>query len=86
MPQHKSPKKHMRSDPKRRAVNRSVKTKVKTTLRKVTEAADAEAAKSALPEAFRALDRAAKRGTIKVGNASRRKSRLARQVARMAKA
>ncbi len=37
-----------------------------------------------LSAAFKALDKAAKRGTIKKGNADRKKSRLAKAVAKVA--
>jgi small subunit ribosomal protein S20 len=85
MPQHKSPKKRMRSDPRKRLRNRMVKSQVKTALGHVDEATDAASAKPLLSEAFSVLDRAAKRNVIKKQTASRKKSRLARQVARMAR-
>lgn len=49
----------------------------------VTAGSKAEAAKS-LSAAFKALDKAAKTGVIKKGNASRKKSRLAKAVAKIA--
>jgi small subunit ribosomal protein S20 len=85
MPRHKSPKKRMRSDPKKRLRNRVVKSQVKTAIAHVDEASDVESAKKSLPMAFAVLDRAAKRNVIKKQTASRKKSRLAKQINRMAK-
>lgn len=46
-------------------------------LRKLSEAGDQVAAQKALPGAFKAIDKAAKRGVIKKNTAARKKSRLA---------
>jgi len=86
MPQHKSPKKRMRSDPRKRLQNRMVKSQVKTAIARVDEAESPESAKPLLALASAELDRAAKRKIIKKQTASRKKSRLARQVNKLARA
>lgn len=45
---------------------------------------DTKAANASLPEAFKAIDKAAKRGIIKKNTADRKKSRLALAIARSA--
>lgn len=77
MPQHESPKKHMRSDLRKRARNRMVRSQVKSAVRQVREAATRAEAEKLLPTVFSALDKAAKRNIMKTGTASRQKSRLA---------
>jgi small subunit ribosomal protein S20 len=86
MPQHKSPKKRMRSDPVKRLRNRIVKSQVKTAIGRFDEAETPDAVNSALSGAFSELDRAAKRKVIKKQTASRKKSRLARAAAKLRKA
>ena len=54
------------------------------TVRKDVIAKDKKAVVTDLSLAFKALDKAAKRGTIKKGNANRKKSRLAKAVAKLA--
>lgn len=49
----------------------------------ITAGSKAEAVQS-LSAAYKALDKAAKRGVIKKGNASRKKSRLAKAIAKIA--
>jgi ribosomal protein S20 len=55
------------------------------TVRKDVIAKDAKAVKTDLSAAFKALDKAAKHGTIKKGQADRKKSRLAKAVAKLSK-
>jgi small subunit ribosomal protein S20 len=55
-----------------RAMNEMVKT-VRTHLK----AGDTKAAETAMPAAYKAIDKAAKRGIIKPNTAARKKSRLA---------
>ena len=82
MPQHRSPAKRIRSDAKRRLRNRVVKTQVKSAVRNLKESKDPEAARQLLPEVYRVLDRASKRGVIRTRTAARRKSRLAKRAAK----
>ena len=82
----KNAKRGIRVSEKKRVVNdklrRTLKEAVKT-VRKDVIAKGKKAIKTDLSLAFKALDKAAKRGTIKKGNADRKKSRLAKAVAKL---
>ncbi len=63
--------------------NKSIKSSVKTAIKKVEAAVaanDAEAAKAALLEATATIDKAATKGVYHKNNASRKVSRLAKAV------
>ena len=80
----KSQIKRNRQNELRRVRNKSVRSSLKTTAKKVSTAAsegDGEAAETILREATRALDKAASKGVLHKRAAARRKSRLARGVA-----
>jgi small subunit ribosomal protein S20 len=80
----KSQIKRNRQNELRRVRNKSVRSSLKTTTKKVSTAAsqgDGEAAEALLREATRALDKAASKGVLHKRAAARRKSRLARGVA-----
>jgi small subunit ribosomal protein S20 len=64
---------------KRRARNRTVKSKMRTVVKKAIAAIDEDptTADEALGDAYGALDTAAKKGVIQTRQADRRKSRLA---------
>ena len=79
--------KRARQSEKRRARNRSIRTRVRNVSKRVVMAVatgNGSAAGSALTAAQSVIDRAAKRGVLHRRAASRRKSRLARRVNRMA--
>jgi len=85
MPNNAAAEKRMRQEQKRRAHNRSVKTIVKTQITKARTAiaantVNAEDAEAVVRAAVSELDRAAKKGVIHKNNASRRKSRLMKQL------
>lgn len=84
----KNAKRGVRVSTRKRVVNdrirRTLKEAVKT-VRKDVQDKDLKAAKTNLSLAFQALDKAAKRGTIKKGNANRKKSRLAKALAKVSK-
>ena len=83
----KSAKKALRVSNRKKVVNdrlsKTMKETVKTVRAKVQKS-DATA-KDNLSAAFTALDKAAKRGTIKRGTADCKKSRLAKAVAKVSK-
>jgi small subunit ribosomal protein S20 len=84
MPTRKSAAKHMRADEKKRRLNAHVRATLKTLAKKYgifIKAGEIDNAKKLLPVISSALDKAAKRGIIHKGNASRTKSRLATQLA-----
>ena len=82
----KTAKRAIRSATNRRVVNdqrkKIMKESVKTTRSLISKNNKKEAEKN-LPSTFAALDKAAKRGIIKKGAASRKKSRLAKAVAKI---
>jgi small subunit ribosomal protein S20 len=80
----RSSKKDLKRSEKARVANQSVRTSLKTFVKKTRVAAaggDAEATKSALTAAVSALDKAVQRGIIHKNAAARRKSRLAKAAA-----
>jgi small subunit ribosomal protein S20 len=77
----KSQIKRNRQNEQRRLRNKSVKSALKTAVRKVREAVasgDREAAETALRSASRAYDKAASKGVVHANNAANHKSRLAK--------
>lgn len=85
MPIIKSAKKALRQNLRRQAKNRTLKNKLKSALKDartlVSQKKTAEAQKN-LPALFKAIDKAAKKGIIKKNAASRRKSGIARLLAK----
>jgi len=74
-----SAKKALRASKKKRVFNMRREAAIETTLRqfkKFIAAKKAAEAKALMPALYKALDKAAKTGTIKANTASRRKSRL----------
>ena len=80
MPHHKSARKRLRSDARKRAMNRTVKSRMRTAVKKVQACADQEEAGSLLRSAVSSIDKAARRGAVHRGKADRQKSQLARHV------
>ncbi|MGV9808552.1 30S ribosomal protein S20 [Micromonospora chersina] len=80
----KSQIKRNRQNEKRRLRNKSVKSSLKTAIRKFNEAAEAgdtETATTLMREATRKLDKAASKGVIHANQAANRKSAIAKRVA-----
>ncbi|OIO50572.1 MAG: 30S ribosomal protein S20 [Candidatus Portnoybacteria bacterium CG_4_8_14_3_um_filter_44_15] len=86
MPITKSAKKALRQSRRKRVFNlrrfKKMKEKIKEVKKLIKENKKDEAAKL-LPETYQAIDRAAKRGVIKKNTASRKKSRLAKPIAKI---
>lgn len=84
----KNAKRGIRVSERKRVVNdklrRTMKEAVKT-VRKSIASKDEKTTSTNLSLAFKALDKAAKRGTIKKGQANRKKSRLAKAIAKISK-
>ena len=83
----KSQKKRVLTNAKAAVRNKSVRTGVKTAVKKVNEAiaaGDKATATASLQAANRELDRAASKGVIHKNQAANRKSGIASAVARMA--
>ena len=82
----KSQIKRIKTNEKARLRNKSVKSSLKTSVRKFREAADAgdaAAATTALRDASRALDKAASKGVIHANQAANRKSAMARRAGQL---
>ena len=76
--------KRNKTNEKARIRNKSVKSSLKTAIRKFREAADSgdtATATTLMRDASRALDKAASKGVIHANQAANRKSALARRVA-----
>ncbi len=83
MPITKSAKKEVRKTLRRTAVNKGVRSRVKTMITKTENqlaAGDIENAKSTMKDAVSALDGAAVKKVIHPNNAARRKSRLMKKM------
>ena len=82
----KSQIKRIKTNEKARLRNKSVKSSLKTAVRKFREAADAgdaAAATTLLRDASRALDKAASKGVIHPNQAANRKSAMAKRTAQL---
>ncbi len=82
MPNIKAAEKWMRQTEKRTTQNKDVKTRLKTVFKKAVSTQDTEFAKSVESQ----FDKAAKSGVIHPNKAARKKSRLAKAMARAAAA
>ena len=80
MPTIKSAKKRMRQSAKLRTRNREQRGALRTAIKQVRQAENANSAQEAYKLAERLLDRAAGKGLIKKNNAARNKRRLAKVV------
>ncbi len=84
----KNAKKAQRVSLRRRVVNDARRRTMKEAVKEVRAGAakkDHQAIVSSLPLAYKALDKAAKKGIIKKGTADRKKARLAKAVAKVSK-
>jgi small subunit ribosomal protein S20 len=82
----KSQIKRIRTNELARVRNKSVKSGLKTAVRRFREAADAgdrDTALAALKDASKALDKAASKGVIHANQAANRKSAMAKQAAKI---
>lgn len=79
MPNHKSAEKRVRQSEKRRAINRSHRTKVRTYIKKLRAALDSGVKQDidqVLPEAISVIDKSVQKGVLHANAAARYKSRL----------
>lgn len=75
----KSGKKSVKQAEAKRVFNMRRLRAMRDAVKSVNEAADAKAAAELLPVAYKAIDKAAKRGILKKNTASRRKAVLAKK-------
>lgn len=86
MAQSKSAKKRIRQNESRRLHNRNLKTRMRSAVKEVEKLppdADAAALESAVRHAASQLDKAARRRLIHPNAAARKKSRLAKRLAKL---
>ena len=78
MPNHKSAEKRMRQNEKRKQINRSNRTRVRTSIKKLRAALDGNGGEAAalLPQTVSTIDKAVQKGVIHKNTAARYKSRL----------
>lgn len=81
MPNSKQAAKRMRQNETRRIQNKTVRSQMRTAMKKVLKASTAEEATAALPMAMKRIDKAAKKNVIHANAAARYKSRLSRRAA-----
>ncbi|MCB0594704.1 MAG: 30S ribosomal protein S20 [Lewinellaceae bacterium] len=81
MANHKSAKKRMRQEAKRRIHNRFYKKTTRTSIKKLRELTEKAEAETFLPKVISMIDRLAKRNTWHKNKASNLKSKLMRHVA-----
>ena len=80
MANHKSAKKRIRSNEKKRVMNKNNASKIKSTMKKVLDSKKPEEAEKVYKEAVALLDKSATRGRIHKNNAARKKSQLTKYV------
>lgn len=79
MPNHKSAEKRVRQSEKRRSINRSHRTKVRTYIKKLRSALDSGSAQDVqqiLPETISVIDKSVQKGVLHANAAARYKARL----------
>jgi len=81
MPNNKQAKKRVRQDEERRMHNKTIRTSMRSAVKRVLKAETAEEASTAMPAAMKRIDKAAKSSVIHDNAAARYKSRLARTIA-----
>ncbi|MBU0568901.1 30S ribosomal protein S20 [bacterium] len=87
MPSHKSAKKRMKQDKKRNLSNKSLKSEVRTSIKKLSaeiEGKNLEEAKVSLNKTVSLLDKAAKKELIHKNAASRKKAQLTKKIKQIA--
>jgi len=80
MANHKSAKKRIRSNEKKRVMNKITSSKIKSTMKKVLDSEKREEAEKIYKEAVALLDKSATRGRIHKNNAARKKSQLTKHI------
>lgn len=83
MPNHKSAEKRVRQTERRRVINRSNRTRLRTSIKEFRGALDKTSGKSAadlLPKTISEIDKAVQKGVLHRNAAARHKSRLTARV------
>ncbi len=80
MPNSKQSRKRMITDDRRRVANKTMRSRMRSAVKKVRHATDPDVARVALPEAMRCVDKCAKKNIIHANTAARVKRLLSRSV------
>ena len=80
MAHHKSAKKRIRSNERKRIVNHAATTEVRTLIKRVYSSADKAEAEKNLKRAVSKLDKISTKGIIHRNNASRKKAKITKYV------
>jgi small subunit ribosomal protein S20 len=80
MASHKSAKKRIRTNARKRAVNTIASSRIKTSVKKAMAASEKETAKKLYKDAVALLDKSAAKGTMHRNTASRKKAALTRHL------
>ena len=80
MANHKSAKKRIRSNEKKRVMNKLTSSRIKSSMKKVLGTEKIEDAEKNYKEAVALLDKSATRGRIHKNNAARKKAQLTKHV------
>ncbi|HVG33997.1 MAG TPA: 30S ribosomal protein S20 [Pyrinomonadaceae bacterium] len=80
MPNHKSAEKRVRQNEKRRQINRSNRTRLRSSIKKLRGAIAEGNATELLPETISTIDKAVQKGVLHRNAAARYKSRLTTRV------
>jgi len=80
MATHKSAKKRIRTNARKRVINQQGSSRIKTTVKKVLSTTSKEEAEKLYKEAISVLDKGTTKGLIKKNTASRKKSMITRHL------
>ncbi|MBZ0200923.1 MAG: 30S ribosomal protein S20 [Ignavibacteriaceae bacterium] len=80
MANHKSAKKRIKTSEKRRVINKSGESKLKTVVKKVMAATEKAEAEKSYKEAIALLDRGVNKGLLHINTASRKKAALTKYI------
>ena len=80
MPNHKSAEKRVRQNEKRRQINRSNRTRLRSSIKNLRGAITEGSATELLPQTISTIDKAVQKGVLHRNAAARYKSRLTTQV------
>jgi small subunit ribosomal protein S20 len=80
MASHKSAKKRIRTNARKRAVNTIASSRIKTTVKKAMAASEKETAEKLYKDAVALLDKSATKGQLHKNTASRKKAALTRHL------
>ena len=84
MPKLKSSQKRLRTNLKARLRNKAIRTRMRSSIKNVRQAADQDTAQAALQDAISVIDRTVKKGILHKNAGARYKSRLTHFVRGMA--